>query len=217
MTIVVLEDGLMSSFNHNLRMTLESLIEDVDELSPRRGGWLAWRTDKPSIKAPSVTCFGLVTWRVKVLQLETGCPLRRLFEVTSLEKLKLKISKAEAKVISSWKNWKTNQVNPCAHVVENLVSKQDPKFSSLKIWFSSMVQRLSNFREIRENILQRFSDFFNSFPISSMAFCFLQRLSDFPQRLSTFREIWENLSMAASIRKIAIRASYFNQNRDIPR
>ncbi len=28
----------------------------------------------PSIAAPSVTCFGLVTCRVKVRQLETGCP-----------------------------------------------------------------------------------------------------------------------------------------------
>jgi hypothetical protein len=54
--------------------------------------------------------------------------------------------------------------------------------------------------------------FFNG----STAFCFLQRLSDFPQRLSTFQEIQENLSMAASIRKIAIRASYFSQNRNIP-
>ncbi len=28
---MVLEDGLTSSFNHDLRMTLESSIEDVDE------------------------------------------------------------------------------------------------------------------------------------------------------------------------------------------
>ncbi len=31
--------------------------------------------DKPSIKAPSVTCFGLITCQMKVRQLETGCPL----------------------------------------------------------------------------------------------------------------------------------------------
>jgi hypothetical protein len=87
-----------------------------------------------------------------------------------------------------------------------------------------MVQRLSNFREIRENILQRLSDFFNGFLLSLTAFRFLrqlsnfpQRLSDFPQRLFTFQEIQENLSMAASIQKIAIRASYFSQNRDILR
>jgi hypothetical protein len=69
------------------------------------------------------------------------------------------------------------------------VSKQDPKFSSLNISFSSTVQRLSGFQEIRENLLQRLSDFFNGFPISSTAslsekpsstaFRFLQRLSDF--------------------------------------
>ena len=51
--------------------------------------------------------------------------------------------------------------------------------------------------------------FFNGFPLSPTAFCFLQRLSNFPQWLSTFREIRENLFMARSIRKIAIRASYF--------
>ncbi len=28
---MVLEDGLTSSFNHNLQMTLELLIEDVDD------------------------------------------------------------------------------------------------------------------------------------------------------------------------------------------
>jgi hypothetical protein len=55
--------------------------------------------------------------------------------------------------------------------------------------------------------------FFNG----STAFHFLQWLSNFPQQLSTFQEIRENLSMAASIRKIAIRASYFSQNQDIPR
>jgi hypothetical protein len=66
------------------------------------------------------------------------------------------------------------------------------------------LQRLTNFQEIQENFLQWLSDFFNGFLLSSTAFCFLQRLSDFPQRLSTFQEIRENLSMAASIRKIAI-------------
>jgi hypothetical protein len=33
--------------------------------------------------------------------------------------------------------------------------------------------------KIRENLLQRLSDFFNGFPISSTAFRFLKRLSDF--------------------------------------
>jgi hypothetical protein len=65
--------------------------------------------------------------------------------------------------------------------------------------------------------------FFNGFLLSSMAFCFLQRLSDFPQRLSnfpqrlsdfpqrlsSFQEIQENLFMAASIQKITIRALNF--------
>jgi hypothetical protein len=48
------------------------------------------------------------------------------------------------------------------------------------------LQRLFNFQEIRENLLQRLSDFFNGFPLSSTAFRFLQRLSNFPQWLSAF-------------------------------
>ncbi len=65
--------------------------------------------------------------------------------------------------------------------------------------------------------LRRLSAFFNGFPLSSTAFRFLQRLSEFlqrlsnfPQRLSAFREVRENLFMARSIRKIAIRVSYFS-------
>jgi hypothetical protein len=57
--------------------------------------------------------------------------------------------------------------------------------------------------------LNGFPTFVNGFLLSSMALCFPQRLSKIPQRLSTFQEIRENLSMAASIQKIAIRASYF--------
>jgi hypothetical protein len=34
------------------------------------------------------------------------------------------------------------------------------------------LQRLSNFREIQENLLQRLSDFFNGFPLSSTHFYF---------------------------------------------
>ncbi len=51
------------------------------------------------IKAPSVTCFGLVTCWVKVWQIKTGCPLRNLCEVM--------VSKAEVKVTSfeKWKLW----------------------------------------------------------------------------------------------------------------
>jgi hypothetical protein len=59
-----------------------------------------------------------------------------------------------------------------------------------------------NFSQWLSNFSQRLSAFFSGFPLSSMA-------SNFPQLLSTFREIRENLSTAASIQKIAIRASYF--------
>ncbi len=43
----------------------------------------------------------------------------------------------------------------------------------------NFLQQLSHFREIRENLLQWLSDFFNGFPISSPAFRFLKQLSDF--------------------------------------
>jgi hypothetical protein len=56
----------------------------------------------------------------------------------------------------------------------------------------------SNLPHTRFDFLQRLSVFFNSFLLSSTAFRFLQRLSDFPQRLSDFREIQENLFTAAS-------------------
>jgi hypothetical protein len=62
----------------------------------------------------------------------------------------------------------------------------------------------SNFPHTKFNFLQRLSAFFNGFLLSSTAFQFLQRLSDFPQRLSDFREIRENLFTAASIQKITI-------------
>ncbi len=61
------------------------------------------------------------------------------------------------------------------------------------------LHRLSDFREVRDNLHRRLSDFFKGFLLSSNAFRLLKILSDFPQRLSTFREIRENLSMAASI------------------
>jgi hypothetical protein len=38
---------------------------------------------------------------------------------------------------------------------------------------------ISAFQEIRENLLQRLSDFFNGFPIASKDFRFLQRFSAF--------------------------------------
>jgi hypothetical protein len=66
------------------------------------------------------------------------------------------------------------------------------------------------------HFLQGLYAFFNGFLLSSAAFQFLQRLSNFPQwlsnflqRLSSFQEIRENLFTVASIQKITIQASYF--------
>ncbi len=64
-------------------------------------------------------------------------------------------------------------------MVENLVSKRDPKFSSLKIWFSSTVQRLSTFFNMFPISEKSEKIFYNGFPISSTAVRFLQRLSAF--------------------------------------
>jgi hypothetical protein len=43
----------------------------------------------------------------------------------------------------------------------------------------NFLQWLSDFREIRENLLQPLSDFFKGFLLSSTAFRFLQQISDF--------------------------------------
>ncbi len=74
------------------------------------------------------------------------------------------------------------------------------------------LQRLSDFQEIRENLLQRLSNFFNAFLISVTAFKFSIFLNGFPIFLNGFplsEKSGKNLSTAANIRKIAIRASYF--------
>jgi hypothetical protein len=62
----------------------------------------------------------------------------------------------------------------------------------------------SVFPHTKLDFLQWLSAFFNGFPLSSTAFQFLQRLSDFPQWLSAFREIREILFTVASMQKITI-------------
>jgi hypothetical protein len=109
-----------------------------------------------------------------------GVPLEDYFKL-----LHLKIQSYE-----QLKNWKTNQVNPCAHMVANLVSKQDPKisrnsriswenwdfpspklqFSSHKIWFSSTAFQFPRnpwkSSSTAVQFLQWLSSFFNGFPLS---------------------------------------------------
>ncbi len=77
-------------------------------------------------------------------------------------------------------------------------------FPHTKFDFLQWLSDIRENRENRENLLQRLSNFFKGFPLSSTAFRFLQLLSNFPQRLSAFREIQENLFTAASIQKITI-------------
>ncbi len=144
---------------------------------------LLFRTDFPRIQKTSIctqfSCLLIhynVEWRYCTSR--PGVPLETYVKLW-YQKLKLKLWAVE--------NWKTNEVNPCAHVVENLVSKRDPKiarnlriscenqdfpspklqFSSLKIQFSSTAFQ---FWEIQENLLQRLSDFFNAFLLSVTAF-----------------------------------------------
>ncbi len=74
------------------------------------------------------------------------------------------------------------------------------------------LQWLSDFREIRENLLQRLSNFFDAFLISVTAFKFRFFLNGFPIFLNGFplsKKSGKNLSTAANTQKIAIRASYF--------
>ncbi len=62
----------------------------------------------------------------------------------------------------------------------------------------------SDFPHTKFDFFQQLSAFFNGFLLSSTAFQFPQRLSDFLQWLSAFREIQKNLFTAASKRKITI-------------
>ncbi len=78
------------------------------------------------------------------------------------------------------------------------------------------LQRLSHFWEMLLISEKSEKIFFNGFPISSTAFRFLKRLSDFfngfPIFLNGFpfsEKSGKNLSMAANIPEIAIQASYF--------
>jgi hypothetical protein len=82
------------------------------------------------------------------------------------------------------------------HVLQSWI--QDPKYvtryslqnplvrSDFPCSKFDFLQRLSRFREIRENLLQWLSDFFNGFPISSTAFRFLKRLSNIFSGLPIF-------------------------------
>ncbi len=132
--------------------------------------------DKPSIEVPSVTCFGLVTCRMQGWQLETGCPLRKL-------KLKLKLKLVLVIRCSSVcsKTFSEDDTLSGRNRFQTMIFLPEYPFrkSSPKIWFSyskfDILQRLSNFQEIRENILQRL---LISKKPSSMAFQFLQRLSN---------------------------------------
>jgi hypothetical protein len=91
------------------------------------------------------------------------------------------------------------------------------QFSSPKIRFprtkSDLPKSAFYFLQWLSGFFNCFLTFFNGFPLSPMAFQILQRLSNFPQWLSAFRGIRENLSMARSIRKIAIQALYFFASR----
>ncbi len=100
-------------------------------------------------------------------------------------------------------------------------------------------QRLSNFREIRENLLELLFDFFNGFPLSStyfkfsiMAFKFSIFLNSFRIFLNSFplseksgkiylrRQIYERLLSELCFSRSKLRYSaikYYSQNRDIPR
>ncbi len=112
--------------------------------------------DKPSIEAPSVTCFGLVTCRGQGWLFETGCPLRKL-------KLKLKLKLVIVIRCSSLcsKTFSEGDTSSGRNRFRTMIFLPEYPFwkSSPKIQFScskfDFLQRFSDFREIRENLLQR--------------------------------------------------------------
>ena len=100
------------------------------------------------------------------------------------QKLKLKLNYEQLKT------HKTYQVNPCAHMVANLVSKRDPKIArnSRKSLGKSRFSQPKNPIFFAQNLIffngfpiseKSKKIFFNGFLISSTAFRFLQRLSAF--------------------------------------
>jgi hypothetical protein len=95
----------------------------------------------------------------------------------------------------------------CARGSKSGVKNETPKLPETREFLGKIGIFLllkSNFPHTKFDFLQQLSAFFNGFLLSSTAFRFLQRLSDFPQQLSAFREIQENLFLAASIQKITI-------------
>ena len=128
--------------------------------------------DKPSIEAPSITCFGLITRRVKVWLFETGCPLRKL-KLKSMLKLVIVIrcSSVCSKTFSEDDTSSgRNRFRTMIFLAEYPFRKSSPKihFSRSKFNF---LKRLSDFQEIQENLLQLLFNFFNNFLLSSTAFC----------------------------------------------
>jgi hypothetical protein len=95
----------------------------------------------------------------------------------------------------------------CTHGSKSGVKNKTPKLPETRDSFGKIGIFLllkSDFPHTKFDFLQWLSTFFNGFLLSSTAFQFLQRLSDFPQLLPAFREIRENLFTAASIQKITI-------------
>jgi hypothetical protein len=79
-------------------------------------------------------------------------------------------------------------------MVANLVSKTRPRNR----------QKLENLLENWDFPSPKIQFSSHKIQLSSMAFCFLQRLFNFPQWLSAFQEVQENLFTAANIQKITI-------------
>jgi hypothetical protein len=124
-----------------------------------------------------VLLFGLVKGKayrktfcwVKGLQLETGCPVEDYFKLWVVE---------------------TNRVNPCAHVVANLVSKTRPQnrqkleniFGKIDIFLAqNPIFHAQNSIFFNGFLISEKSEkiFFNNFPISLTAFRFLWCISTF--------------------------------------
>jgi hypothetical protein len=140
--------------------------------------------DKPSIKATSVTCFGLVTYRVKGLQLKTGCPLsikswsQSLFSYKCTSVCSKNVSRGRHIV---WKQSLPDDDIPSGISLPEVFSKNPIFLAQNSIFFNGFPifkkpsSTASDFRET----------FFNGFPLSSILskYSYLEYF-DFPLRAS---------------------------------
>ncbi len=146
-------------FNLWLKMWMNYCVIVVDNLHMK---------GKLSIEAPSVTCFGLVTYRVQGWQLETRCPLCIKKLNSKLKLFSYRCTLNCSKNVSGGRHIVWKQLLPDNDIPSGIslpeVFSWNPIFLAQN---SILFQRLSNFREtffngfqFPRNLLQWLSTFF---------------------------------------------------------